>query len=726
MHGYEPGQLIGKNISVLNLDEVTAGVAERMQSMAAGRQLIFEVPHRRQNGSIFPAEVTTTLISVAGRPCIIAFDRDITERKQSLAALEESQLLYQSLVQQLPIGLFLKDREGRFIFVNPEFCRMHGLLETAFLGKTVLELDANQPRKPEDATAATKYAAAGDQHFRQIMQTGKPIQSEEEYELADGTHRYLSAMKFPILKANGQVAGVQAVVFDITERKRADEAHARLAMLVEQASESIVITDAKGKITYVNPAFEKTSGYTAAESLGQTPRMLKSGQHEAEFYRKLWEVLRAGNVWSGHFVNRRKDGKFYEEDATISPIRDAAGKVINFMAIKRDTTREAQLESQLRQSQKMEAIGQLAGGVAHDFNNILASTIMQVDLLTGDPTPAEIREGIEQIRADANRAANLTRQLLLFGRRQVMQPRILDLNELITNLVKMLQRIIGEHVQMQLNLHPGELMTRADAGMLDQVLMNLVVNARDAMPQGGQLRIETAAKTVDADTSQLHAEAAPGHYVCLSVSDSGGGIPPEILPRIFEPFFTTKGEGKGTGLGLATVYGIVKQHGGWIQLVNRPGQGVTFQIFLPAHATPAESSGGTQQFHFRRGTETILLVEDEAGLLKLTRKILERQGYRVWTAAHGQEAFDIWQKHHASIALLLTDMVMPGGTSGQDLARQMQKESPGLKVIFMSGYSATIAGHEFQLGAGESFLQKPFAAGQLLETIHATLQGHSR
>ncbi len=585
MHGYQPGELIGKNIAVLNIDESAARVPERLRRMTAGEPLTFEVQHRRQDGSIFPVEVTTTQITVAGQKCVIAFDRDITERRL------------------------------------------------------------------------------------------------------------------------------------------AEEAHARLAMLVEQATESIVITDAKGKITYVNPAFEKASGYTAAEALGHNPRLLKSGQHDTEFYRKLWEVLLAGHVWSGHFVNRRKDGKLYEEDATISPIRDATGKVINYMAVKRDTTREAQLENQLRQSQKMEAIGQLAGGVAHDFNNILASTLMQVELLTGEPTAVEIREGLEQIRADANRAANLTRQLLLFSRRQVMQPRVLDLNELITNLVKMLQRIIGEHVQMQLNLHPAELLTRADAGMLDQVLMNLVVNARDAMPHGGQLRIETTAKTVDADTAQLHAEAAPGHFVCFSVSDNGGGIPPEILPRVFEPFFTTKGEGKGTGLGLATVYGIVKQHHGWVQLVNRPAQGVTFQIFLPANATPTEAGSSDTQFKTRRGTETILLVEDESGLLKLARKILERQGYRVWAATNGQEALKLWQTHHATVALLLTDMVMPGGMNGQELARQMQAEKPGLKVVFMSGYSATIAGHEFQLKNGETFIQKPFAVDQLLKMVRTILEG---
>jgi PAS domain S-box-containing protein len=724
--GYSAAEAVGQPLLMLFPAELQHEEADNIARIMR-RETVenFASKRIRKDGRIIYISATISPLKDASGKIIGAskIARDITERKQALMALEESQLLYESLVMQLPIGIFQKDQAGRYVFVNPEFCRINGRPAESFLGKTVLELDANERANQNGSTSTAKYATAGDEHFRQIMQTGKPIQVDEDYDLADGTRRHLSAMKFPILKADGQIGGVQAVIVDVTERKRADEAHARLATVVEQALESIVVTDIKGKITYVNPAFERISGYTAAEVIGQTPRILKSGQHDAEFYQKLWAVLLHGEVWSGHFVNRRKDGKLYEEDATISPILDATGRVINYMAVKRDTTREVQLENQLRQSQKMEAIGQLAGGVAHDFNNILASTLMQVELLTGAPTAAEVQEGIEQIRADANRAANLTRQMLLFSRRQVMQPRVLDLNELITNLVKMLQRIIGEDVQLHLHLHSAELLTRADAGMLDQVLMNLVINARDAMPGGGQLRIETMAKTVTGDDALLHAEAIPGRYVCFSVTDSGGGISPEILPQIFEPFFTTKAAGKGTGLGLATVYGIVKQHQGWIQMVNRPGQGVTFQIFLPVINMPAEAAANDTQFRSRRGTETILLVEDEAGLLTVTQKILERQGYRVLSAANGHQALQHWQAQHASIALLLTDMVMPGGMSGQELARQLQHEKPGLKVAFTSGYSATIAGQEFRLGVDEAFLQKPYEADQLLKTVRASLDG---
>jgi CheY-like chemotaxis protein len=305
-----------------------------------------------------------------------------------------------------------------------------------------------------------------------------------------------------------------------------------------------------------------------------------------------------------------------------------------------------------------------------------------------------------------------------------MQPRNLDLNELVINLAKMLKRIIGEDVQLQLNLHRTTLMTRADAGMLDQVLMNLSVNARDAMPNGGRLCIETTEETVNENIAGLYPDASPGTYVCVSVSDTGAGIPLEIMPRIFEPFFTTKEAGKGTGLGLATVFGIVKQHHGWIKLDNRPGQGVRFQVFLPASDVKlAETSQATAKLNPRGGTETILLVEDEVSVRHLTCRILKRHGYNVVEANNGHEALALWEKHSQTVALLLTDLVMPGGLSGQELARRLKTDHSLLKVIFTSGYSIGIAGRELKLLDSESFIQKPFTTEQLLETVRRCLDG---
>ena len=382
------------------------------------------------------------------------------------------------------------------------------------------------------------------------------------------------------------------------------------------------------------------------------------------------------------------------------------------------------LEAQLRQSQKMEAIGQLAGGIAHDFNNILATIIMQAELTAMGELPGDSREGIAQIRAAAERAANLTRQLLLFSRRQVMQPRELDLNEIVAHLARMLQRIIGEDVTLQLHLHGAPVVTRADAGMLDQVLMNLAVNARDAMPAGGSLLIATSQRHLRQDRTSLDPDAVAGSYVCLRIADTGCGIGPDVLPRIFEPFFTTKPRDKGTGLGLATVFGIVKQHRGWIEVESREGEGTSFMIYLPAAPEPAVVASDPPRVPDQRGgDETILLAEDDPSVRALIRSTLAGQGYRVLEAANGADALACWSRHRDEIALLLTDLVMPGGMSGQQLAERLQQEVPALPVVFTSGYSAEIAGRELILKAGENFVQKPFPPSQLLMVVRRSLDG---
>jgi PAS domain S-box-containing protein len=522
---------------------------------------------------------------------------------------------------------------------------------------------------------------------------------------------------------NGQVVELLGIGRDITERKRVQAAHDRLAMAVEQSAETVVITDTKGTILYANPAFEKTSGYTRAEALGQNPRVLKSGKQDADFYARMWQTLRCGEIWHGHFINRRKDGTLYEEEATISPVRDAGGKVINFVAVKRDVTHEVQLETQFRQAQKMEAIGQLAGGVAHDFNNILAVIQMRSDLLKSEGGLSnEQADSVDEIGVTVQRAVALTRQLLLFSRREVFQPRDLDLNETIANTTKMLKRMLGETIEMQLKLAAQPLFLHADASMLDQVLMNLCVNARDAMPGGGRLVIETSGVELDEMAVAQSVHARPGSFVCLSVSDSGGGIPSEILPQIFEPFFTTKPVGKGTGLGLATVFGIVQQHQGWINVYSEVGHGTTFRIYLPRLTGNVVVKSAPPAFAaMRGGNETILLAEDDPDLRVAVRKALSQLGYRILEAPTGVKALEVWQENRNEISLLLTDLVMPDGMTGKDLALRLLQENPKLKVIYMSGYSAEVVGRDFPFTEDVNFLTKPFPAQKLAQTIRDRL-----
>jgi PAS domain S-box-containing protein len=672
----------------------------------------FEWMHRRFTGELFPADVLLTRIERDGKPVILASVRDISERKQAETALRQSEEQFRTMFETASVGMGQANpHTGKLERVNRRMCEITGYSEAELLQLKVP--DFTHPHDRERDWALFQSVVRGEISSYHI---------EKRYLRKDKKTVWVNVNMNLLRNTAGEPFRTMATIEDITERRKAEEERVRLSTALEQAAESIVITDLSSIILYVNPAFEQITGYTRREAIGQNPRFLHSGKHDAAFYKKMWDTLKRGEVWHGHFINKRKDGTLYEEDATISPVRDASGNVVNYMAIKLDVTREMELEGQFRQAQKLEAIGQLAGGVAHDFNNILTSILMQTELSTMENGLAgEVRESFEQIRRDAERAANLTRQLLLFSRRQVMQSQVLDLNETVTNLAKMLQRIIGEDVRMLLQLHPAPLMTHADAGMLDQIALNLAVNSRDAMPGGGQLLIATSEKIVDEKLARQQPDAAPGRYVCLSVTDTGCGIPPEVLPRIFEPFFTTKETGKGTGLGLATVFGIVKQHHGWLTVDSEPRCGTTFKVFLPAITPTCALVAAEARPRPRGGTETILLTEDEDIVRRSMQGILARNGYKVLEAANGEAALKIWAQHRESVALLLTDLVMPGGISGQELARLLQTENPSLKVIYASGYSPDIAGREIQLHDGENFVQKPLSAEVLLKTVRASL-----
>jgi len=388
-----------------------------------------------------------------------------------------------------------------------------------------------------------------------------------------------------------------------------------------------------------------------------------------------------------------------------------------------DVSDRVRLEGQLRQSQKMEAIGQLAAGVAHDFNNLL--TVIQGYtqlLLVSQPASGMGREALEKIISATQRAAGLTSQLLTFSRKQVAQPKAVDLNKVVGNVTGMLRPVLGENIR--LNLRPAPLLPAimADAAMLEQVLVNLAVNARDAMPKGGDLILSTFTTEIDESYVQCRAQASAGKFVCLQVSDSGSGMDAATMERIFEPFFTTKGAGKGTGLGLATVYGIVKQHRGWVEVASQVGVGTTFKVFLPAvQSTVAQTEFIQNPDAIRGGEETILVVEDEPALRELVTKVLRNYGYHVLEAAHGKEAVRIWQAQASKPALLLTDMMMPEGMTGWELAEHIRSESPDVKVLFTSGYSPEIFGGEVQLDERANFLPKPYHPRILARSVRSCL-----
>ena len=510
----------------------------------------------------------------------------------------------------------------------------------------------------------------------------------------------------------------------ILAEKALQESEQRFREVAETVDDAFWMTDAgQLRILYISPAYEKIWGRTCASLYSSEESWIETVHPEDR--QRVTEAIKTkqqNGAYDEEFRILRPNGQIRWVWDRAFPVKNVDGRVRRIVGVARDITEQRELEAQLRQSQKMDAIGHLAGGVAHDFSNILAAIIMQVDLATGLPqTPEPINEALLEIRKSAQRAADLTRQLLLFSRRQVMQPRQLDLNLVVSDLGKMLQRLIGEDVRLILHLAKGPLHVRADSSMLDQVILNLAVNARDAMPHGGRLLIETGRRTADGRISRNPDELA-GEFIFLRVTDTGMGIAPEVMPRIFEPFFTTKEVGQGTGLGLATVFGIVQQHNGSINVESLPGQGASFLIQIPASRAPkSEPVSLPAPPPSVGGSETILLAEDDDAVRELTRITLQRKGYQVLEACNGAEALKIWGEQRGSIALLLSDMVMPGELRGDQLARRLREDEPLLKVILTSGYSAEFAGKGLELGRGDRFLQKPCAPDQLLNAIRDCL-----
>jgi PAS domain S-box-containing protein len=496
----------------------------------------------------------------------------------------------------------------------------------------------------------------------------------------------------------------------------------KLWRAVEQSADLVMITDREGVIEYVNPAFEAVSGYTPGELMGQTPRVLKSGQQNAELYKEMWQTILAGNVFRCTMVNRKKNGDVFVAEKTVTPLRDAESRITHFISNDRDITDRRRLEDQLQQAQKMDAIGRLAGGVAHDFNNLLMVISSYAELMLDTLAPQHpLRRNVDEIQKASRSAADLTRQLLAFGRKQMQTLQLLDLNRIIEDINKMLPRLIGEDIELV--FVPGEKLgkVKADPVQIEQVLMNLAANARDAMPKGGRLVIETASLRLEDEYVQEHSMVPPGPYVQLTVTDSGSGIAPEHLSHIFEPFYTTKEEGKGTGLGLATVYGIVKQNSGFIWVYSEPGLGTTFKIYLPqARQAKLALQPPVLVEGCPRGCETLLLAEDENAVRQSTREFLSLSGYIVLEAKNGTEALALARVYNGVIDLMITDVVMPQ-MGGARLAAELAADRPDMRVLFVSGYAETTFQHHGAIDVTTRFLQKPFSLKTLARKVREVL-----
>jgi PAS domain S-box-containing protein len=670
----------------------------------------FLAVHSRASGAFNERHLQT--LQILADQCSGALERIRAEEE-----LRCSQRRFHELFENSPDAILVEDMSGNVLDVNRGACELHGLGRGQLIGKNSLD-DLVPPARREGARVEFARLASGELTW-----------IESETLRADGTR-----VPVEIRVARIEYDGKPALLFhvrDVSGRHAAEEAlrvsETLLRSVWDNSVDGMQLTDESGIVMLVNDAFCRLTGLARLQLEGRPFTVIYSTDSDwGEMLVKHRQNFADGKLRG----ERTQEVSLHDGRRVILDIADAFvesyGERRFLLSLFRDITSQKKLEEQYRQAQKLEAIGQLAGGIAHDFNNILTVIIGHSSLLTNQKLDERAISAAQQIKQAAERAAALTRQLLAFGRKQMALPRLLDLNQVVGNMTQMLGRLLGEDIALHFNFSNTPALIEADLSMMEQILLNFSVNSRDAMPHGGHLTIAVSHREIDQKYASQFVDAKPGKYICLSHVDNGSGIPPENLTRIFEPFFTTKELGKGTGLGLATVFGIVKQHQGWMEVESELGKGTTFHVFLPAATvTDLPPPEGDTQHVRRKGTETILVVEDERDLRDLVSRVLRNDGYRVFEAVDGQSALQIWNQHKEQISLVFTDVIMPGGLNGRELANLLWAERPDLKVIFSSGYGAETLGKDFKLDPHFNYLQKPYEPGKLAKTIRSCLDGNT-
>jgi PAS domain S-box-containing protein len=645
------------------------------------------------------------------------------ERRQAEQALEEGLRFIERVADASPTILYVYDLvDNRTVYTNGQI--------TKTLGYTPEEIERmggaffQEVLHPEDRAQLGERIGG-----LTAARGGEVIESEYRLRHADGGWRWLSTwITVFSWTAAGSPHLILASAQDVTSHKQADEQIRKLSRAVEQSPIIVMITDTNGDIEYVNPKFTEVTGYPLDEVKGKNPRILKSGMVPPEEFSRLWQALAAGGEWRGEFVNMKKNGELFWVSASTSCVKDWRGEVTHYISVQEDVTDRKQAEAerrglheQLLQAQKMESIGRLAGGVAHDFNNLLTAIIGYSQLLMARLKAGDSgRRDIEEILKAGQRAAALTSQLLVFSRRQKVERRVVRLNDTVFNIMKMLRRIIGEDVEVRVVESERLSTVLADRAQIEQVIMNLAVNARDAMVGGGRFVIEIKDVTLDEAFCSKHLWARPGRYALLAVSDTGMGMDAETLQHIFEPFFTTKEAGKGTGLGLSLVYGIVQQYEGFIHCYSEPGRGTTFKIYLPIYENGLEQAISEEPVTLRGGAETILVAEDEVTLQGLIKGILVGLGYRVIMAGDGQEAVRLFEARREEIALVILDLVMPkmGGREAYELMQRIRSDVP---FLFMTGYSTEVIQKRLLPNIDAPLIQKPYSVSDLSRKVREVL-----
>lgn len=707
MFGFDVGEMIGMNLAeVIHPDDIAESLLRR-DRLLTGEDYFFQQQKRyiHRDGHIFWGLTNVSLVRDADRKPLyyIGQVQDVTQQK--MAEGERDQLFRESIAL-LGIAGF----DGYFHRINPAWERTLGYTFDELLANPFMNLV--HPDDKQVTLAQIKRLAGGE-----IIKS-----FENRLRCKDGTYRSFLWSGTPLLDQQAfSVTG-----HDTTDQKRADEAVRLRDRAMQSVSQGILITDPNqpdNPIIYASAGAERLTGYRSEEMVGRNCRFLQGPKTDPDAVGIVRAAIRNGTDCSVELLNFRKDGTAFWNALFVTPVRDEQGKLVHFIGVQADVTERRKLEDQVRVAQKMEAFGQLAGGIAHDFNNLLTiisgySEILLMSLPSSDSNWASLKA----ITEASERAADLTRQLLSFSRQTVLEPQVRDLNEVVKEAEKMLRRLIGEDVLFTTVLDPNISLVKIDPGQIGQVLMNLAVNARDAMPQGGKLTIETSNVKLDEPYVNTHIEVQAGRYVLLTVSDTGSGMTPEVKARVFEPFYTTKGVGKGTGLGLSVVHGIIKQSNGHIGVYSEPGIGTTFKIYLPTVdsviVAPADSD---KSLKVEPGNETILLVEDEDGVREMALIALRTQGYKVLSAANGKQAMQVVSEHKGGIDILVTDVVMPE-MSGRQLAELLQPQLPQMKVLYMSGYTDDAIVRHGILQAKVSFLQKPYTPMSLLRKVRQVLE----
>jgi two-component system cell cycle sensor histidine kinase/response regulator CckA len=713
--GFSFDETVGQTPAMLQSGHTPASVySDLWRTIRRGEVWHGEIENRTRAGNLRWHAVTISPIrDPAGTVThFVATQTDITERRAAAQALREREERFQQLVDHIHEVFFVTKADmSETLYVSPAYQEIWGRSCQTLYEDPNSFIDAipEEDRGPvfEEIRRAQQGEPAGDVEFR-VMRP-------------DGSVRWVLVHAVGIRNEDGLVYRISGVALDITERRQAVEAlresEALFRKLIEASFDGIDITQ-DGVVLEVNRGFAEMFGYEIAEAVGRKVTDFVADESIDEVSRRVADGIEGAY----ELIGKRKDGTPIQIEAT-SRTHTLGGKPARLTAL-RDVTERRLLEERYRQAQKMEAVGRLAGGVAHDFNNLLTvitsySQLLQMDLPDGDPR----RGDLDEVLRAAEAAASLTRQLLAFSRQQVVMPQLLAIEDVVIRTEKMLRRLIGEDIELATVLNPAPVTVKMDPGQLEQVILNLAVNSRDAMPRGGKLTLETASADLDATYVRAHWPATPGRYSMLIVNDNGIGMDRATQARIFEPFFTTKELGKGTGLGLSTVYGIVKQAGGFIWAYSEPGVGSTFKIYLPSQdEAPLAITQTRELAAVPRGTETILVAEDAAAVRSVVHEILRRHGYTVIDAATPAEALQLAARHRGHIDLLITDVVMPG-IGGADLARQLAATRPGLRVLYMSGYTDDAVVRHGVLEPGIAFLQKPFSPEALARKVREVIEG---